>query len=103
MVLSAFTFECRLQDGSRFGRHQDAASVFAQGSALLVRNDQLTNEPCSVSDVIILIILAQVQNVLSQQLRLCEREETLVHTKDDNEKAKNNFKFTRIEFIIMML
>lgn len=76
------TFEGRLQNRSRFGSHQDPTSVFAQGSALLIWNNQLTNEPCTVSDVIVLIVLAQVQYVLSQQFRLYERKEDKTHSQN---------------------
>lgn len=76
------TFESRLQNRSRFGSHQDPTSVFAQGSALLVWDNQLTNEPCSVSDVIVLIVLAQVQYVLSQQFCLYTRKKDKTHSQN---------------------
>lgn len=84
------TFEGRLQNRSRFGSHQDPTGVFAQGSALLIWNNQLTNEPCSVSDVIVLIVLAQVQYVLSQQFRLYERKEDEQHSQNTQSHTHTN-------------
>jgi len=64
------TFEGRLEHRGRFGRQQDAAGVLVEGAALLVGHDELPDEAGSVSDVVALVVFAEVQDVLGQQLRL---------------------------------
>lgn len=69
------TFEGRLQHRSRFGGQQDAPGVLVEGAAFLAGHDQLPDEARAVSDVVVLVVSAQVQDVLGQQLGLrAERE-----------------------------
>lgn len=64
------TFEGRLQHGSRFGGQEDASGVLVERSALLVGDYQLSYEASPVSDVVVLVVFAEVEDVLGQQLGL---------------------------------
>lgn len=64
------TFEGRLEHRGWFGGQQDAPSVLVEGAALLVWHDQLSYEASAVSDVVVLIVFTEVQDVLGQQLGL---------------------------------
>lgn len=64
------TFKRRLEHRCRFEGEEQFLSVFAERSALLGGHDELANETRPVPDVVILVILGQVENILSQQLGL---------------------------------
>lgn len=66
------TFEGGLEHRGRFGRQKDASSVLVEGAALLAGHYQLSDEARSVSDVVVLVVFAEVQDVLGQQLGLVE-------------------------------
>ena len=46
----------------------------AEGPTLLRRDDELPGEACSVSDIVILVILGQTQHILGQQLGLGDKK-----------------------------
>lgn len=69
------TFKRRLEHRCRFEGEEEFLSVFAERSALLSGHDELANETCPVPDVIILVILGQVENILSQQLGLWKKKD----------------------------
>lgn len=60
------TFEGRLQHRGWFGGQQDASSVLVEGATLLTGDDELSDEARSVSDVVALVVFAEVQDVLGQ-------------------------------------
>lgn len=66
----ACTFERRLEHRRRFEGEEEFLSIFAERSALLGGHDELANETRPVPDVVILVVLGQVENILSQQLGL---------------------------------
>lgn len=69
------TFVGRLEDRCWFGRQQNAVGVLAERSVLVIGHNELADESRAVSDVIVLVIFPQVQNVLGQQLSLDGRKE----------------------------
>lgn len=68
--INGFTFKWRLQHRCRFEGQEQLFSVLAERPALLSGHDELADEPCTVADVVVLIVLGQVENVLSQQFGL---------------------------------
>lgn len=64
------TFESGLEDRRRLGGQQDAAGVLVEGAALLAGHNQLSDEARPVSNVVVLVVFAEVENVLGQQLGL---------------------------------
>lgn len=77
------TFESRLQHRSWFGGQQDTSGIFDQCPTLLAGDDELANEARAVPDIIVLIILAQIQDILCQQFGLNQQNERF-------EKQMNN-------------
>lgn len=72
--MAACTFKRRLEHRCRFEGEEEFLSVFAESAALLSGHDELANETRTVPDVVILVILGQVENILSQQLGLRKKK-----------------------------
>lgn len=70
LLISAPTFEGRLQDWSWFGCQEELLGMAAESPALLRRDNELPGEARSVTDIVVLVILGQAQHVLGQQLGL---------------------------------
>lgn len=64
------TFKRRLEHRCRFEGEEEFLSIFAEHSALLGGHDELPNKTSPVPNVVILVVLGQVENILSQQLGL---------------------------------
>lgn len=69
-----FTFKRRLEDRSWFEGEEQLLSVLAESAALLGGNNELTDEACPVTDVVVLVILCQVEDILSQELSLQKKD-----------------------------
>lgn len=65
-----FTFKRRLQYRCRFKGKEKLLGVFTQGSTFICGDNELTDEPCTVSDVVVLVILCQVEHILRKKLGL---------------------------------
>ena len=75
-LLNLFTFKRRLQDRSGFQGKEQLLSVLAKGTALFQGHNKLADESSSVTNVIVLVILRQVEDVLSKQFSLQVAQET---------------------------
>lgn len=51
---------------------EELLGILVEGPALLSGHDELADEASPVTDVIILVVLGQVEDVLGQQLALCQ-------------------------------
>ena len=69
-VGTLLTFEGRLKDGRRLQRQDQLLGVLAERPALVRGHDELADEARPVPDVVVLVVLGQVQDVLSEQLGL---------------------------------
>lgn len=64
------TFERRLEHGGGLGCQKDAAGVLVEGAALVAGHDQLSYKAGAIPDIVVLVVLAQVEDVLGEQLGL---------------------------------
>lgn len=64
------TFKWRLEDWCRFEGEEQFLCILAECPTLLGGHDELANEACPITDVIVLVILGQVENILCQQFGL---------------------------------
>ena len=60
------TFELGLQHGRRLRREQNLLGVFRQRTTLLGRHDELAQEARAVANVVVLVVLGQVEHILTQ-------------------------------------
>ena len=67
------TFKWRFEDGRRLKGQEQLLGILAEGTTLVSGHDELADEACPVANVIVLVVLGQVQHVLSEQF--CLREE----------------------------
>lgn len=81
------TFKRRLQHRCRFEGEEEFLSVFAERSALLSGHDELPNEPSPVPDVVVLVVLGQVENILSQQLSLWKKTKRKNYEKSETRRV----------------
>lgn len=68
------TFERRLENRRRFEGEEQFLSVLAEGPTLFDGHDELTNEACTVTNVVVLVVFGQVEDILCQKLGLQEGE-----------------------------
>lgn len=66
------TFKWRLEDWCGFEGEEQFLSVLAERSTLLGGHDELANETRPITDVVILVVFGQVENILRQQFGLFE-------------------------------
>ena len=64
------TFELRGEHGGGFGGQEDLLGVLGESSALVSGQHQGAQEAHAVTDVVVLVVLGEVEHVLTQQPRL---------------------------------
>lgn len=69
-VSSFCTFKRRLEDRCRFEGEKQLLGVLAESPALLRGHNELANEARPITDVVVLVVLGQVENILRQQFGL---------------------------------